>query len=104
MPKDGNLVTPLVAPAPALVLFDIDGTLIRRAGPHHREALIDAVRHVTGLKTTTEDIPVHGMLDPDILTLMLREAHATPIQIRTAMPAIVEEAQARYQRTCPDLS
>jgi len=24
----------------ALVLFDIDGTLTRRAGPHHREALI----------------------------------------------------------------
>ena len=40
--------------APALVLFDIDGTLIRRAGPHHRQALVDAVRHVTGLETTTD--------------------------------------------------
>src|SRR6202022_214893 len=40
----------LKAPAPALVLFDIDGTLIRRAGPHHREVLVDAVRLVTGIE------------------------------------------------------
>src|ERR1017187_2890385 len=55
-------ITPM-NPAPALVLFDIDGTLVRRAGPHHRQALIDAVRRVTGLETTTDRIPVHGMLD-----------------------------------------
>src|SRR5437879_4981832 len=81
MPKDKVLVTP----APALVLFDIDGTLIRRAGPHHREALVDAVRQVTGLETTTDHIPVHGMLDPDILSRMLRDAGASPAQIRRAI-------------------
>src|ERR1022692_2788549 len=41
-------------PTPALVLFDIDGTLVRRAGPHHRQALVDAVRRVTGLETSTD--------------------------------------------------
>ena len=51
-----------------LILFDIDGTLVRRAGPHHRQALVDAVRQVTGVETNTDGIPVHGMLDPDILT------------------------------------
>ena len=57
----------------ALVLFDIDGTLIRRAGPHHRQALVDAVRQTTGVETTTDGVPVAGMLDRDILkTLMLR--------------------------------
>ena len=65
-----------------MVLFDIDGTLIRRAGPHHREALVDAVRQVTGLETTTENIPVHGMLDPDILTRMMRDAGASHTRIR----------------------
>ena len=35
------------------------------------EALVDAVRQVTGVETTTEGIPVHGMLDPDILTRMM---------------------------------
>jgi phosphoglycolate phosphatase len=100
MPKDGYLVTP----APALALFDIDGTLIRRAGPHHRQALIDAVRHVTGLETTTDHIPVHGMLDPDILTRMISDAGAAPQVVRSAMPAIIEKAQALYVRRCPDLS
>ncbi len=100
MPNDKNLVTP----APALVLFDIDGTLIRRAGPHHRQVLVDAVRHVTNLETTTDGIPVHGMLDPDILTLMMGVAGATQAEARRAMPAIVEKAQALYVRRCPDLS
>jgi phosphoglycolate phosphatase len=98
MPTDRNLA------APALVLFDIDGTLIRRAGPHHREALVDAVHRITGLKTTTDHIPVHGMLDPEILTRMMRDASATQAQIRRAMPAIIEKAQSLYVRRCPDLS
>jgi phosphoglycolate phosphatase len=87
----------------ALVLFDIDGTLIRRAGPHHREALIEAVRRMTGLDTTTDHIPVHGMLDPDILTRMMRDAGASAAFIRRHMPAIIGRAQAIYVRSCPDL-
>src|SRR5262245_34914108 len=94
----------LVIPAPALVLFDIDGTLIRRAGPHHRQALVDAVRHVTGLDTTTDHIPVHGMLDPDILTRMMLDAGATRTRIREAMPDVIGKAQSLYARRCPDLS
>ena len=93
-----------MTPAPALVLFDIDGTLIRRAGPHHRQVLVDAVRHVTGLETTTDHIPVHGMLDPDILRRMMGDAGATQALVRSAMPAIIEKAQALYVRRCPDLS
>ena len=61
-----------------LALFDIDGTLVRRAGPHHKQALVEAVRRVTGMETTVDGIPVHGMLDPDILTLMRRAAGARP--------------------------
>jgi len=100
MPRDERLGTP----SPAMVLFDIDGTLIRRAGPHHREALVDAVRQVTGLETTTENIPVHGMLDPDILTRMMLDAGAAHARIRRAMPAIIETAQTLYVQRCPDLS
>ena len=90
-------------PATALVLFDIDGTLVRRAGPHHRQALVDAVRLVTGLETTTEHIPVHGMLDPDILMHMLRDAGASSTSIRRAMPEIVLRAQQIYVRGVPSL-
>jgi phosphoglycolate phosphatase-like HAD superfamily hydrolase len=86
-----------------LVLFDIDGTLLRRAGPHHRQALIDAVRKTTGLQTSLDSIPVAGMLDPDILAAMLRQAGASPALIRQNMPALVERAQRIYTRSCPDL-
>jgi len=87
----------------ALVLFDIDGTLLRRAGPHHREALIAAVRRATGLETTTDGVPVAGMLDRDIARAMLRAAGASETAIRRAMPHVVEQAQRIYARTCPDL-
>src|SRR5438445_3413333 len=93
----------LGAGAAALVLFDIDGTLIRRAGPHHREALVDAVRSVTGLSTTTDHIPVHGMLDPDILTRMMRDGGAADAFIKRQMPDIIRRAQVIYVRRCPDL-
>src|SRR4051812_43992359 len=88
---------------PALVLFDIDGTLVRRAGPHHRQALVDAVRDVMSLESTTEGIPVQGMIDPDILTMMLLSAGVDPPEIRRAMPALVERAQEVYIPGVPDL-
>ncbi len=87
----------------ALVLFDIDGTLLRRAGPHHRQALVEGVRRATGVETTTEGIPVQGMLDRDILAAMLKNAGASAALIRRSMPEIVRLAQAVYVRTCPDL-
>jgi phosphoglycolate phosphatase-like HAD superfamily hydrolase len=86
-----------------LVLFDIDGTLLRRAGPHHRQALIDAVRRTTGVETTTEGVPVQGMLDRDILTQMLANAGVSRAHIRRQMPAMVAVAQRIYVRNCPDL-
>jgi phosphoglycolate phosphatase len=88
---------------PGLVLFDIDGTLLRRAGPHHREALVEAVRKTTGVETTTENVPVQGMLDRDIVAEMLRNAGASPSFIRKHMSGVVERAQRIYALRCPDL-
>jgi phosphoglycolate phosphatase-like HAD superfamily hydrolase len=87
----------------ALVLFDIDGTLVRRAGPHHREALVQGVRRVTGLATTTEGIPVQGMLDPDIVREMMGRAGARPAAVRAAMPDVLRAAERYYLRVCPEL-
>jgi phosphoglycolate phosphatase-like HAD superfamily hydrolase len=86
-----------------LILFDIDGTLVRRAGSHHREALVQAVKRVTGLDTTTDGIPVHGMLDQDILTQMLERAGVSKRAIAAALPAIHDHAERIYVRTCPDI-
>jgi len=92
-----------MAPANALILFDIDGTLIRRAGPHHRQALVDAIRKITGVETTTEGVPVAGMLDPDILKTMMLRAGMKPAQIRGVLPDVIQRAQLLYARSCPDL-
>ena len=90
-------------PSRALVLFDIDGTLIRRAGEHHRQALVEAVRRTVGIETTTDGVPVSGMLDRDILTVMMTRAGMKPAAIRQAMPIVIEHAQSIYVRTSPVL-
>jgi phosphoglycolate phosphatase len=92
-----------LASSNALVLFDIDGTLLRRAGPHHRQALVDAVRKIARVETTTDGVPVAGMLDRDILTVMMTRSGMKRAAIRSAMPDIVRHAQSIYARSCPDL-
>jgi phosphoglycolate phosphatase len=87
----------------SLVLFDIDGTLTRGIGPHHRRALENAVRQVTGIAATTENIPVHGMLDGVILTMMMQAAGIPDDEAGRAMPAVVEAAQDLYLEGVPDL-
>ncbi len=85
------------------MLFDIDGTLVRRAGPEHRDALVHAVRRVAGLDTATDGIPLHGMLDPDILAAMMRRAACPVARIRSLLPEIAMEAERYYLRVCPAL-
>lgn len=86
-----------------LALFDIDGTLLRRAGPHHREALEEALWRTARLRATTDHIPVQGMLDGDILRWMMRDAGAPTGTIRQLLPEVMRSAQALYVRRCPDL-
>lgn len=88
---------------PALVLFDIDGTLLRRAGQQHGEALVAAVARVTGRQTSIEGIPVQGMLDGDIVAAMLRSAGMDEAEAAAALPGIFDHAQTIYDETCPAL-
>jgi phosphoglycolate phosphatase len=87
----------------ALVLFDIDGTLVRRAGPEHREALVAAVWEVLRVRTRNDNIPVHGMLDSDILMQMMINAGIAPRRGRAALPAIYRAAERYYFCTVQDL-
>ncbi len=61
------------------------------------------MRQVTGLDTTTDGIPVQGMLDPDIVKRMMRRAGARQAEVREAMPRIVLAAERYYVRVCPSL-
>lgn len=85
----------------ALVLFDIDGTLIRRAGPHHREALIAGIRQVTGIETTMEGIATAGTLDRDLIALMLSRRGWSDPEIGRVLDEIVLACHTSYRGNCP---
>lgn len=92
-----------MSPAGALALFDIDGTLLRRSGPAHREALERAVAHVAGVRVSIDGIPVAGMLDCDILLAMFERAALSGAAARRLLPAAARAAQNIFVRTCPPL-
>jgi len=90
--------------AAGLVLFDIDGTLLRRSGPEHKRALERAVERVTGIAASIDGIPVAGMLDRDILLAMMARAGLRRRAAQRLMAEACRAAQNIYVRNCPDLS
>ena len=58
---------------------------------------------MTGLETSTEGVPLHGMLDPDILQAMMRNAGASMALIRRSMAEICRIAQSLYVRRVPNI-
>jgi phosphoglycolate phosphatase-like HAD superfamily hydrolase len=92
-----------MSPARAVVLFDIDGTLLSRAGPHHKDALVHAIREVTGHETSFDGIDTSGRLDRDLIRLLLRKAGAKSNAIEAWLPSVTECAQTLYMTICPEL-
>lgn len=87
------------------MLFDIDGTIIRRAGEHHKLALIEGVRRATGLTTDMEGIATSGALDRDLIAQMLLRAGYSRRKIAAAAREIWAECQNAYHANCaPDLA
>lgn len=58
---------------------------------------------MTGLPATTDGIPVHGMLDHVILTMMLHAAGVSEAEAKGVLPQVMEAAQELYQTGVPDL-
>lgn len=91
--------------ATALVLFDIDGTLMRGAGRHHKDALIEGIRTVTGVVTHLEGVATAGMLDRDLIATMLRTGGYSQRRARLALRQIMAECENAYLGNCAiDLS
>lgn len=72
-----------------------------RAGPHHRRALEEAVRRVTGRVVSLDAVPTHGKLDRDLLTHLLTEAGLSQRARRNALPETMRLAQALYLACSP---
>lgn len=84
----------------SLVLFDIDGTLLRGAGPHHREALEAGILAEMKLRATTEGIDTAGTLDCDLIRLMLEGAKVSMDAAHPAIEKIAERCEAAYLENC----
>lgn len=91
--------------AGSLALFDIDGTLMRGAGSHHKLALVEGVRRATGRGTSLDGVPTAGTLDRDLITEMLRTAGESERSIQRILRAAMGECASSYLENCPgDLS
>lgn len=84
----------------AVVLFDIDGTLMRGAGVHHKEALMEGIHRVTGRNTSFENIDTAGKLDRDLIESLLLALNCPKSDIASAIEEIISECQKAYCANC----
>src|ERR1700761_6187694 len=95
------------AGAPLLLLFDIDGTLVRRAGAAHVEALRDALHEVHGVDVSRlrGTISPAGRTDGEIARLLLLDAGVSAAAIDEHADEGRDVCCANYARIVPpDLS
>jgi phosphoglycolate phosphatase-like HAD superfamily hydrolase len=93
--------------APSLLLFDIDGTLVRGATDAHRDALHHALREVHGVDVTGARLTVSpaGRTDGEIARVLLLEAGVSADRIDSYADAVREVCCREYARLVPsDLS
>lgn len=86
-----------------LFLFDIDGTLVRRLPPSHRNALCAACQQVYGVVIAPTDLGgTAGMTDRAILRRVLLAAGLEDAAIAAGLPAFLESAADAYDRLVED--
>ncbi len=89
-----------------LLLFDIDGTLLRGATDAHRDALEAALREVHGIDAgQTRVISPAGRTDGEIARAILLDAGISAERIDEQAAAVRERCCLNYAHLCPpDLS
>jgi phosphoglycolate phosphatase len=87
----------------ALVLFDIDGTLLRAGDPAHQRALVEAFEEVYGIQVTLDGVPLAGMLDANIVRTLF-EINSIDARIASELlDQMMMTMGARYQRAILDI-
>jgi phosphoglycolate phosphatase len=79
-----------------LILFDIDGTLLKPGDKLHQQALLDAVEDVYGVLASLEGVPLGGMLDSQIVRLALEANALPPADIRDGLARTMQRMGERY--------
>ncbi len=92
--------TPRAIPRPKLLLFDLDGTLLRSHGGSLR-AMTQAARQLFGPTFSLEEVDRNGRLDPEIIgmALELNGVRATPQQIDAFRHLYVEGLRTEVTST-----
>lgn len=89
--REGGVVT--------LILFDIDGTLVRGAPPIHRQALCVAAQAVFGVTLSPAEFgPTAGMTDSAIARRELRAVGVSDPDITQRLPEYCEAAAEAYEQ------
>ena len=87
----------------SLILFDIDGTLLRAGTDVHRASFDHAYRAVYGLPLTLDGIPAAGRTDTWLLAEPLRRRGVPDAEIWRLMPRAFEAMQAYTEEHLSDL-
>lgn len=81
-----------------LILFDIDGTLLRAGDPVHAEAMRRALADVVGESVDLTGIPLAGMLDRQIARHVLLRQGFTEEDINALLPLVMARMVTYYRR------
>lgn len=86
-----------------LFLFDIDGTLLRRTPPVHRQAICDAASTIYGVRLGPQELgETAGMTDTAIIRRALLAAGLPADTIEAGLAAFFSTAADVYERSVPD--
>ena len=83
--------------ADALILFDIDGTLLIAGDRGHGKALLDAFREIYGLEPETEGISYAGMLDAQITRELIRRHPVDHNHMETRIAEMMQRMGELYE-------
>jgi phosphoglycolate phosphatase-like HAD superfamily hydrolase len=84
-----------------LLLFDIDGTLLRRASREHAQALHEAMHAVYGVETRDVKVEAAGRTDIEIARATLLSAGVSAARIEERFGALRAAAADAYARLVP---
>lgn len=88
-----------------LLLFDIDGTLLGGATEAHRDAMLEALAEVHGVRPSARAlrrVSPAGRTDPEIARTILLDAGVSAERIDERADAVREACSRAYARLCPD--
>lgn len=82
---------------PGVILFDIDGTLLRTGDRAHSGSFIHAFERIYGRPVTLDGVPMAGMLDANIARVLFDIHDLDRAASDARLPEMMEAMGARYE-------